>query len=390
MPRVSETESWIKPFRRQIAETCGESWYVRNNRGRIRLVVRDAGTVSLPFEWTARGSALALPRIQQIFKRWNGGQITLAAAAQNADTSSSHQKLDFSQLIETYREFVPNAGDKTWEGFYLPVLRNCAKAFEGRPPVDGEALAMQCLAQWEQGTRMRQMCRQKLYSFLNWAVQHGHLKPIYFPPATLPETLKPKRIGYPLSDAQILQILDNLPQGEKHNRWRFAIQLCSVYGLRPEELRYLRIKDGANRAELWTIYQKSMGGTKGAKTQPRRLHPLLVRDADGSAINWNLQSRLQVGEKLPPLNSEGNGSEALSRYLRRRTVWLSMREDAKRQGEQLTPYSFRHRYAKGMHAANIPIANISEAMGHTIEVHLKSYARFKPNATADLVAAVNV
>ena len=42
-----------------------------------------------------------------------------------------------------------------------------------------------------------------------------------------------------------------------------------------------------------------------------------------------------------------------------------------------------------MNAANIPIANICEAMGHTIEVHLKSYARFKPNATADLVAAVN-
>ena len=70
---------------------------------------------------------------------------------------------------------------------------------------------------------------------------------------------------------------------------------------------------------------------------------------------------MQVGEKLPPLNSEGNGSEALSRYLRRRTVWLSMREEAKQQGEQLTPYSFRHRYAKGMHAANIPIANIIKA-----------------------------
>ena len=67
------------------------------------------------------------------------------------------------------------------------------------------------------------------------------------------------------------------------------------------------IADGAGGAELWTIYQKSMGGTKGAKTEPRRLHPLLVRDADGSPINWKLQSRLQVGEKLPPLNSEGNG-----------------------------------------------------------------------------------
>ena len=354
------------------------------------MEVRDAGTVSLPYEWTARGSALALPRILQIYKRWNGGQITLAAAAQNADTSSSHQKLNFSQLIDKYRAFVPNAGDSTWKSFYLPVLRNCAKAFDGRPPVDGEALAMQCLAQWEQGSRMRQTSRQKLYGFLNWAVQREHLKPIYAPPAILPETLKPKRIGYPLSDAQILQLLDNLPEGDVHDRWRFAIQLCAVYGLRPEELRHLRIKDGADGAELWTIYQKSMGGTKGAKTEPRRLHPLLLRDADCSAVDWKLQARLQVGEKLPPLNREGDGGQALNQYLRRRKVWMALRDEAEHQGEQLTPYSFRHRYAKGMHAANIPIANISEAMGHTIEVHLKSYARFKPNATADLVAAVNV
>ena len=86
--------------------------------------------------------------------------------------------------------------------------------------------------------------------FLNWAGQRGHLKPIYSPPAALPETLKPKRIGYPLVDAQVLQLLDNLPVGEVHDRWRFAIQLCAVCGLRPEELRHLRIKDGASGAEL--------------------------------------------------------------------------------------------------------------------------------------------
>ena len=51
-----------------------------------------------------------------------------------------------------------------------------------------------------------------------------------------------------------------------------------------------------------------MGGTKGAKTEPRMLHHLLVREADGSAIDWKLQARWQVGEKLPPLNTEGNGS----------------------------------------------------------------------------------
>ncbi len=356
----------------------------------MRLEVQDHGSVMLIYPWSQEGASSALPRIQQIFKRWNGGQITLAAAAQKADTSSSHQKLDFNKLFETYREFVPNAGDTTWRYNYLPVLKNLRACFEGKPPVDGVALAMVCLAQWEQGSRMRQTSRQKLYGFLNWAVRRGYLKSIYLPPATLPETLKPKRIGYPLSDSQILQLLENLPGGELHARWRFAIQLCAVYGLRPEELRHLVIKDGVSGPELWTIYQKSMGGTKGAKTEPRRLHPLFLRDGDGTAIDWKLQARLQLGEQLPPLNRDGDGGQALNQYLRRRKVWMALRGEAKRLGEQLTPYSFRHRYAKQMHAANVPIANISEAMGHTIEVHLKSYARFKPNATADIVAAVNI
>ena len=359
-------------------------------RGRMRLEVQDHGSVMLSYPWSQEGASAAFPRIQQIFKRWAGGQITLAAAALNTNTASSSQKLNITQLVDKYREFVPNAGDKTWREFYLPVLRNCANQFAGAPPRDGETLCIACLQQWEQGTRMRQTARQKLYGFLNWAVQRGHLKPIYSPPAALPETLKPKRVGYPLSDAQILQLLDNLPKGERHERWRFAIQLCAVFGLRPEELRWLRLKDGANGSELWSIYRKSMGGKKGAKTEPRRLHPLFLRDADGSAIDWNLQARLQVGEQLPPLNREGDGAQALNIYLRRRKVWAAIRDEVEHQGEQLTTYSFRHRYAKGMHAANVPIANISEAMGHTIQVHLQSYARFKPNATADIIAAVNV
>ncbi len=40
-------------------------------------------------------------------------------------------------------------------------------------------------------------------------------------------------------------------------------------------------------------------------------------------------------------------------------------------------------------AAGLPVANIAEAMGHTIEVHLGSYSRFKPDATGDLYAKAN-
>lgn len=53
------------------------------------------------------------------------------------------------------------------------------------------------------------------------------------------------------------------------------------------------------------------------------------------------------------------------------------------------PYTFRHRYAKTPHAAGLPIANIANTIGHTVEVHLSSYARFTPDATAGLYAQVN-
>ena len=46
-------------------------------------------------------------------------------------------------------------------------------------------------------------------------------------------------------------------------------------------------------------------------------------------------------------------------------------------------------HAKQAHAVRLAVVGISEAIGHTIEVRLKSYARFKPNASADIVATAN-
>ena len=76
MPRLSEKEDWIKPFRRQVAITCGDGWYVRNNRRRMRLNVPSHGTLSLNYDWSERGATQALSFIQQLFKRWDGGRAS--------------------------------------------------------------------------------------------------------------------------------------------------------------------------------------------------------------------------------------------------------------------------------------------------------------------------
>ena len=65
----------------------------------MRLEVQDHGSIMLSYPWSQEGASAALPRIQQIFKRWAGGQITLAAAAQSANTSSSHQQVNITQLM---------------------------------------------------------------------------------------------------------------------------------------------------------------------------------------------------------------------------------------------------------------------------------------------------
>ena len=85
---------------------------------------------------------------------------------------------------------------------------------------------------------------------------------------------------------------------EKDPRWQFNYQLLAVYGLRPEELRFLVIKDGVRSKELWTTYEKSMGGVKGQKTEPRKLAPLYVKDGQG-CIDWNLLERVEKKEELP-------------------------------------------------------------------------------------------
>ena len=68
----------------------------------------------------------------------------------------------------------------------------------------------------------------------------------------------------PLSDQQIFSSIDS----ENNESWKFAFQLLVVYGLRPEELRFLRIIDISNGKELWSTYRKSKGGNKGETTEP--------------------------------------------------------------------------------------------------------------------------
>lgn len=390
---------WIPVFRGQVRDSTTSGWTVTDSRGSVRLEVRDPKHhggrkqgITLPYPWSQAGCADALLRIRAIWAFYRQSDCTLVGASQMAESSSSKHVIDWAVAVATFQrqrvEIEGRTSEKTWRMKYQPVLDSALEALRRpRPPANAADLCDAVLTRWEPGSRQRQIMRQNLCAFLRFCVERLCFKACWSPPPVPREIRKAKRIGYPLSDAQILRLLGGLPDDEAGSRWRFAIQLLATYGLRPEELRHLVIKDGAAGPELWCTYRKSTGGHE--KTQPRRLHSLLVRDLDGSPQGWNLLARVKIREPLPPLGKPGKGGEALGTYLKRRATWQQLKADAEVAGEELTPYSFRHRYAKQSHAARLPVATIAQAMGHTIDTHLKSYARFQPDAVAEAYEAAN-
>ena len=92
---------------------------------------------------------------------------------------------------------------------------------------------------------------------------------------------------------------------------------------------------------------------------------------------------------LPPLGKEGEAGQSCQNYLRRREVWKSIKKEVEREKQELTAYSFRHRYAYYGH--NRPKADgsyrapkaVADSMGHDLATHLLSYARFQTKDLAN-------
>ena len=101
--------------------------------------------------------------------------------------------------------------------------------------------------------------RLALYGFLRYCVEEQNFESIWMPPAVTSKDAveEVKRIGYPLTDAQIIRLLDSFPIDDVGNKWRFAFQCMAVYGLRPEDLRHIHTRNGGQ--EIWSNYEKSKG-----------------------------------------------------------------------------------------------------------------------------------
>ena len=404
LPQKSDQPSWVNELRKAVKASTPKGWLVmqgkkESTRVQIRKDGKKIADITIPYAWKESDWPDALMRVKAAAKAYEESEqkLDLKTCFNIAHTVSSENEINWEESIQAYREFKKNrVKDSTWRSKYDPVLTNVIKAMKSRvkTPNNGPALVKVALKQWKEGTTQRRHMRLALYGLLRFLVQEQKLESTWLPPSVTDKDLvtTKKRIGYPLTDAQILRLLDSFPIDDVGNKWRFAFQCMAVYGLRPEDLRHIHTRNGGQ--EMWSNYEKSKGGKKGNKTEPRRLYPLLVHDIDGP-ISWHLKEQLHICEQegrsmIPTLGKEGNAAAACKTYLSRRKVWDAIKKEIAKEKQELTPYSFRHRYAYYGH--NRPKADgsyrapkqIADAMGHTLDTHLLSYSRFQ---TKDLASA---
>jgi integrase len=390
VPKVVREKAWETALREQV-KALGSGWSAKEDRGRVRVKIRSAGkpeqSVTLQAAWVASTSGDAYVRIRNIYAlvQEHGYALKQAAEVAAGKAPKLIEQHDWSGAVERFKEQKLRHGTAikpgTWDAKYQPVLTDAIAELMGRkPPTTPAELIDRCINHWAPGSRTRQERARNLCQFLRYAVTREQMPVIWQPPLDLKDHIGRKpatatsQKADPITDQQIINLLASLPEDSAGGRWGDVIKLMAELGLRPVELLHLsvRIDPKSGKRYWWCSYEKRAGG---GVTKARRLFPLPLRQDDGDFVQWDLLQRWQERLiELPPLGSGNGVADSIATYLNRREGWRSLRAELEAGGKRLSCYSFRHSYSLRCHQTNvIPVGEIALAMGHSIEVHCRSY-----------------
>ena len=382
MPKKKRKARWEETLKEDV-RSLARGWSVQEDKGKIRLKLRYVPnqkdqTITLPFAWAENLRKAATTRINNIYNLTLEGH-SLKAAAKIADGKAPKLERDWATCLtnfQTYKTEYENAITlKTFEHDYEKVIKDAVTLLESKdPPTTPADLIELCIKNWQPGSATRKRRTNSLCQFLEYAVTRENAPVSWLPPKDRKihigrKTTKTKtQKKDPLTDQEILNLIEDLQTTEAGNRWANALKLLTVYGLRPVELTHLHVKETPKGEKyLFCSYEKRSGG---GITKPRRLEPLPIENTD-----WKLLPLLDAKIiELPKLSAEGNGvAEQIRKYLERRKCWASLKEKVKARNEELGTYSFRHSYSVRGHKLGIDSGSMASAMGHSLEVHCREY-----------------
>ena len=383
MPKKTRNQSWEETLKEDV-RSLARGWSVGEDKGKIRLKWRYVPnqknqSVMLPFAWAKNLRKAATTRINNIYNLTLEGH-NLKTAALIAEGKATKIERDWTACLKNFQQYKTEHENaitrKTFEHDYEKVIKDAVKLLESKdPPTTPADLIELCIKDWKPGSATRKRRTNSLCQFLEYCVTREKAPVSWLPPKDRKIHIGRKAANtksqkkHPITDQEILNLIEDLQTTEAGSRWGNALKLLTEYGLRPVELTHLQVKKDNKTGQkyLWCSYEKKSGG---GITKPRRLEPLPIENTD-----WKLMPLLDAGLlELPKLSAEGNGvAEQIRKYLERRKAWTSLKAKVKARGEDLGTYSFRHSYSVRGHQKGIDSGSVADAMGHTLECHLRAY-----------------
>ena len=380
---MAAAAKWITRLR----SSCPKGWSVRNMRGKVFLSVRSgkggatASTMTLPLAWAADTVPETVQLITKLHKLVGEGfdlRDALERCKQPAAAARPTFAREWPVLVEKFqadREVLAPISAATWERNYQPFLNRIIELMDAAsPPSNARALAIRLIEPWAEMPNNRGKAIKCLRLFLDFGLEECGLPPESW---TLTDRAMKqlrgaqaeRRTVATVSDVEILRLLDSLADSEAANRWRNAIKLMALYGLRPEELNHLVSKSHPTTKQpaMFCTYQKVCNRVK---SKPRWLMPLPLTNLAGDQVDWNLAGAMAIGQlALPPLADK----YAVRTFLERQKYWLELKEQYAACGEWVRPYSFRNAFSLRAHRLGHRNDVICMAMGHSLSTHESSY-----------------
>ena len=382
LPKIVRKQRWEETLKEDV-RSLGHGWSIQEANGKMRLKWRYVPnqkdqSIMLPFAWAENLRKAATTRINNIYNLTLEGH-SLKAAAKIADGKAPKVERDWAACLTNFHRYKTEHENaitqKTFEHDYEKVIKDAVTLLESKdPPTTPADLIELCIRDWKPGTPTRKRRTNSLCQFLEYCVTRENAPVSWLPPKDRKTHIGRKAANAktqkkdPLTDQEILILIEDLQTTEAGNRWANALKLLTVYGLRPVELTHLHVKETPKGEKyLFCSYEKRSGG---GITKPRRLEPLPIENTD-----WKLLPLLDAKIiELPKLSAEGNGvAEQIRKYLERRKAWTSLKAKVKARGEELGTYSFRHSYSVRGHKLGIDSGSMASAMGHSLEVHCREY-----------------
>ena len=375
-------------------------WSVVNFRGKTRLRLQfpkqqDKWPADqqafLPYAWEPASVNPVLQLINHVYGPVMEQNVPLKRAIDDV-LATSNKKADlvvtpWPSIIAAFKENKLTQGNRitesTFDSSYGRYLKVALKHLQGRKTAQtgkeltervlvekrtnqkpGKAFGKQ-LTPWIEMPKSRLECCLAIKKFTEFAVLE-HRQPQSFlidekDYLLLRGSDGKRRTKAVLTDNQILELIQQLPE-----HWGNVVKVSRVFGVRPWEIAFIRRQDNpGNEKQLWVSKGKVYNTRGGVKetTEPRWLEAVPVNGQTfGLVEGWDILS-------LPDQVS----GKTLGAILRRLPYWQHLKAEFDSKGEWLRPYSFRDTFSVRAHSFNISDTDIAAAMGHTVEVHHRSY-----------------